>query len=44
LDPGLHVGDHARAAVLRAVLRVTLWDAFAMAITALIGRLFGAVV
>ncbi len=29
---------------LKAILRVTLWGAFAMAATALIGRLFGAVV
>jgi VIT1/CCC1 family predicted Fe2+/Mn2+ transporter len=32
------------APVFRAVLRVTLWGAFAMAVTALIGRLFGAIV
>lgn len=32
------------ASVLRGALRVTFWGAFAMALTALVGRLFGAVV
>lgn len=32
------------AGVLRSVLRVTFWGALAMALTALVGRLFGAVV
>jgi VIT1/CCC1 family predicted Fe2+/Mn2+ transporter len=32
------------AAVPKAVLRVTFWGAIAMAATALVGRLFGAVV
>lgn len=32
------------APVLRAVLRVTFWGAVAMAVTALVGKLFGAVV
>jgi vacuolar iron transporter family protein len=32
------------AAIVRATMRVTFWGAFAMALTAGIGRLFGAVV
>ena len=32
------------AAILRGTVRVTFWGAFAMALTALVGRLFGAVV
>ena len=31
-----------RAPMLRAVVRVTFWGALAMAITALVGKLFGA--
>jgi VIT1/CCC1 family predicted Fe2+/Mn2+ transporter len=39
------VGARAGGApVLRAVLRVTFWGAVAMAVTALVGKLFGAVV
>lgn len=38
---GAHVGG---AGVLKSVLRVTFWGVFAMAITAGIGKLFGAVV
>jgi vacuolar iron transporter family protein len=36
---GAHVGG---APILRGVLRVTFWGAFAMAATAAIGALFGA--
>ena len=32
------------ASILRGVLRVTFWGAVAMAVTALVGKLFGAVV
>jgi VIT1/CCC1 family predicted Fe2+/Mn2+ transporter len=32
------------ARIVRGVVRVTFWGAFAMALTALVGRLFGAVV
>ncbi|TAG11801.1 MAG: VIT family protein, partial [Rhodobacterales bacterium] len=32
------------ASVLRGVMRVTFWGAVAMAVTAMVGKLFGAVV
>lgn len=32
------------APILRAVIRVTFWGTIAMAVTALVGKLFGAVV
>jgi VIT1/CCC1 family predicted Fe2+/Mn2+ transporter len=39
------IGAHAgRAPVMKAALRVTFWGALAMAITAGVGALFGAVV
>jgi VIT1/CCC1 family predicted Fe2+/Mn2+ transporter len=39
------VGARAgRAPIWKATVRVTFWGALAMAVTAMIGRLFGAVV
>jgi VIT1/CCC1 family predicted Fe2+/Mn2+ transporter len=41
---GMLGASAGKANMLRATLRVTFWGAFAMAVTAIIGKLFGAVI
>lgn len=41
---GMLAAQAGGASIIRGALRVTFWGAFAMALTALVGRMFGAVV